>query len=124
MLSKFAILKVFKSKWTWVGVGLLSLVLFIWHYGSLRDDLASAYSELRDVRNALKTTSESLETYKDEVRRQEMVLVEREESRRQLDQQAQQLRNELRKERESNEKLEECWDVPLSDGYIDSLHNN
>lgn len=109
-----------KSKLFWVAIIVVSLGLFMWHYGGLYEKLGSAYATVTNLTNALETTNKSIQELQKEIDRIDEYVQVRKENREAIHQELNSLKQELLKERNQNESLQECWDVDLGE-YADRL---
>ena len=107
----------FKSKWFLIALIVGVIGWFTWSYSGLKESLAEAYANLQGVTKALETTNESIDKLRSEMERIDTYTLERQESRESIRAELNSLREELRKERESNEELSQCWDVDHGDAF-------
>jgi len=110
-----------KSKFFWVAIIFIIISVYVWKYTSLTKDLQSAYADLQGLSSALETTNKSLDNLQSELKRVDKFTQQREEGRDSVRAEIEQLREQLRKERENNERLQECYSVPLSDELVKRL---
>lgn len=116
-----ALLKVFKSKWTWIAIVTMSLLAFIWHYGGLKEDLANAYARVSSLVQALETSNESIARMERELARIDGYILERESERKDIQKEFENIRNEFERERQRNEAFNMCWDVPFSPDFLNRM---
>lgn len=112
-MGYLALLKVFKSKWTWGAIIVLSLGLFMYHYGNLRENISEAYARVNNLVVALETSNESIKRMESELERIDTYIQSRDSGRINVKKEFEQIRSELLSEVQSNRKLQECWDVPI-----------
>lgn len=107
-------------------VGALAIALAVagWQLNRLSNQLEQSRQDVRSYESALKTTTESLSQVREDMRRLERILSQREQDRREIERETNQLLQELQNERQRSETFDACYDVLLSDDYLERLHQN
>lgn len=113
-----------KSKWFWIFITVSSLIGFMYHYGGLKEKLAEAYSTVTQITQTLETANRSISRLEDQMSRLDVLIKQRDEQRRQIDQEYEKRISDLLQERDKNVSLSECWDVEFSDDYLNRLRND
>lgn len=106
-------LKILKSKWLWAAIITVTLFLFVYHYGNIRENLSEAYARVNNLVVALETSNQSIKRMEDELERIDQYIQQREQERSDIEDEFDQIRSELQAEIQSNQRLQECWDVPI-----------
>ena len=94
--------------------------LLYWRYNSVKESLILANKEIQDVAQELRRSENTIEELERDIKLQSRLLSEKEEQRRETQQLATSLTAQLEKEKGTNEQLQECLPISLSD-YADRV---